>query len=139
MLTKSAILSFLLFAVFSTNIFAGSNNRRDIEQNLLAGLTSENEGLRLSCAYFLGEYKSESAVIPLMNALNIEDKICMRIIAALSLIKIGDERGVFLVQRTSVFDNCEVVRKISERFYLSYLLNKSNDEEVIRNLLAKTN
>jgi len=46
---------------------------------------------------------------------------------------------VFLVQRTSVFDDCEVVRKISERFYLAYLLNKSNDEEVIRNLLAKTN
>ncbi|PJA97095.1 MAG: hypothetical protein CO129_03070 [Ignavibacteriales bacterium CG_4_9_14_3_um_filter_34_10] len=138
MLTKSAILSFLLFAVFSTNIFAGSNNMRDIEQNLLAGLTSENEGLRLSCAYFLGEYKSESAVIPLMNALNTEDNICMRIIAALSLIKIGDERGVFLVQRTSVFDDCEVVRKISERFYLAYLHNKSNDDAVIENIFAKT-
>lgn len=137
MLKKSLITVSVFVLVLSTSLFAGNKSQnREIEQNLLAGLASDNEGLRLSCAYFLGEYKSEAAVIPLMKTLNTEDDICLRIIAALSLIKIGDERGVFLVQRTSVFDDCEIVRKLSERFYLAHLYNKDSNEKVLEDVLA---
>ena len=98
-----------------------------IEQNYLEGLISDNCGLRVSCAYFLGEMKSEKAVIPLMNLLNSCPKDEVRLIAALSLIKIGDERGIYLVKRQSEFCNSKRVKLMCERFYSSYAMRKYSD------------
>ena len=98
-----------------------------IERNYLEGLNSDNCGLRVSCAYFLGEMKSGKAVIPLMNLLNVCPKDEIRLIAALSLIKIGDQRGIFLVKRQSEFCDNERVRLMCERFYNSYVQQKYSD------------
>lgn len=95
-----------------------------IEANLLVGLNSNNEGLRISSAYYLGELKSQKAVHQLMSVLRDDVSYPARIVAALSLIKIGDPQGVYMVQRTSLFNTQEGVRKMSERFYLSYLFKK---------------
>jgi RNase P/RNase MRP subunit POP5 len=94
-----------------------------IEANYLEGLKSDNSGLRASCAYFLGEMKSEKAVLPLMKMLRSEKDGCNRQMAALSLIKIGDPRGVFLVKRTAIYDDCPKVRAMCERFYNAFLFN----------------
>ncbi len=98
-----------------------------IEQNYLEGLKAENCGLRTSCAYFLGEMKSEKAVIPLMGLLNSCPKVEVKLVAALSLIKIGDERGIFLVKRQAKFNNIERVRLLCERLYNSYIMQKYSD------------
>ncbi len=99
-----------------------------IEANLLVGLHSDNEGLRISSAYYLGELKSEKAVNELMAILRDDNSYPARIVAALSLIKIDDPQGVYMVQRTSLFNTQEGVRKMSERFYLSYLFKKYLDQ-----------
>ena len=100
------ILAVVFFAFIVTTLsFAGGNKLsktnsmyNTIEANYLEGMKSDNIGLRMSCAYFLGEIQSSKAVIPLMHMLNTEENEGARIIAAWSLIKIGDARGVHLVK-----------------------------------------
>lgn len=91
--------------------------------NLINGINSENEGLKCSSTYFLGEYKSEYAVIPLLRILKSDDKEEARIMAALSLTKIGDARGIYAVKQAIKFDSSERVRKLCQGFYNDYLLN----------------
>ena len=102
---------------------SGTSNK-SVEANLLVGIDSDNEGLRMSSAYYLGELKSEKAVIPLMRMLREEDGEAVRIVAALSLIKIEDPQGLFMVKRTADFNELERVRKLSGQFYNSYIVHK---------------
>lgn len=100
------------------------NSKKSIEDNLLVGINSDNEGLRMSSAYYLGELKSDKAVIPLMRMLRQEDGEAARIVAALSLIKIEDAQGLYMVKRTADFNALERVRKLSGKFYNAYILHK---------------
>ncbi|MDZ7764996.1 MAG: hypothetical protein U5K00_11280 [Melioribacteraceae bacterium] len=61
----------LVLLVFATSLLAGPNkaSREIIEQNYIEGINSENLGLKVSSAYYLGEMKSQKAVIPLMAIL----------------------------------------------------------------------
>ena len=63
------------------------------------GINSGNQGLRMSSAYFLGEFKCDEAVIPLMKILKSDDNEESRIMSALSLLKIGDSRGIFAIKQ----------------------------------------
>lgn len=120
----------ILFLAISSIIFAQSEYQSNlcsyelIEQNYIEGLKSDNCGLRVSCAYFLGEMKSTKAVIPLMDLLNNCPKDEVRLIAALSLIKIGDKRGIYLVKRQAEFCDVERVRALCEHLYFAYLQDK---------------
>ena len=95
------------------------------ETNYLAGLNSENEGLRVSSAYFLGEINSSKAVIPLMKMLRNDESESARTVAALSLIKLGDARGVYLVKKAIEFNDFEKVRCRCAKFYSGYLCEKN--------------
>ena len=94
----SVLLLTITFFLASTTAAQGINpsdpvvkaNYSKIESNLLVGLNSNIEGLRISCAYYLGEMKSENAVLPLMQILRDDQCYGARIVAALSLIKIGN-------------------------------------------------
>ncbi len=77
-----------------------------IESNYLKGLGSENPSLKVSCAYFLGELKSEKALIPLMDLFHNSKNDGARLIAAWSLLKIGNPRGVNLVKRAIEMNEC---------------------------------
>jgi len=115
----------VFFAFIATTLsFAEGNklsktnsNYNIIEANYLEGLKSDNIGLRMSCAYFLGEIKSAKAVIPLMHMLNTEEHEGARIIAAWSLVKIGDSRGIYLVKRQG--EQCKdcSVKSMCQYFY----------------------
>lgn len=126
------ILSTLLFTGYT---FADVNKNvpevntyEAIELNRLIGLASDNEGLRVSCAFNLGEMKSKKAVIPLMQLLR-EGKTCEeRIIAALSLVKIGDPQGVYMVSRLAKFHDCDRTRRMCEKFYNGFLYQKYMEE-----------
>ncbi len=95
------------------------------ETNYLAGLNSENEGLRVSSAYFLGEINSSKAVIPLMKMLRNDESESARTVAALSLIKLGDARGIHLVKKAIEFNDFEKVRCRCAKFYSGYLCEKN--------------
>ncbi len=98
--------------------------QEDIILNYLAGVSHDNLGLKVSAAYYLGERKSQKAVIPLMNILKSDESPEARIMAALSLYKIGDERGIFAVQRAIEYDKNEQVRKICNIFFQMYETEK---------------
>lgn len=99
-------------------------NRDLVISNLLNGVNSGNQGLRMSSTYFLGEMKSDEAVIPLMRILKSDENEEERIMAALSLSKIGDSRGIFAIKQAITFDNSEWVKKLCSIFYQGYLSNQ---------------
>ena len=74
------------------------SNYKTIEANYLKGLKSKNMGVQASSAYFLGEMKSEKALFPLMKMFSNPKTGEERLLAAWSLLKIGDSRGVYLVK-----------------------------------------
>ncbi len=89
--------------------------------NLMIGLKSDNLGLRESAAFMLGELKAREAVVPLMAMLRSEECEGCRIVAALALCRIGDERGVFAVKRAVKFDESEQVAQKCAWFYEQYV------------------
>ena len=89
--------------------------------NLLIAVQSDNAGLQESAAYLLGEFKCESAVIPLMGILRGSDRESAREVAALALCRIGDERGLYAVKRAVTFDQSERVRARCAWFYNQYV------------------
>lgn len=98
-----------------------------IEKCYLEGVTSDNEGVRASAATFLGYLKSEKAVLPLMKMLRDEKSEDSRIIAALSLIRIGDAQGVYMVGRTALFNSSDRVKRIAEKFYNQFTYGKIDE------------
>jgi len=97
-------------------------------QNLLIGLDSDNAGLTTSSAYYLGELSSTEAVIPLMKMLRNSEQEELRISAALALLKIGDERGIYAIKRAIVFDESKRVSDMCEKFYKAHLYDKYSSE-----------
>jgi HEAT repeats len=126
---------FLLFLFFLTSIYPQDTikvlkrtNDDSIDLNYLSGVKGDNEGLRISASYYLGERKSTKAVIPLMNVLHTDKSPEARIMAALSLFKIGDERGIYAIKQAVQFDDNEWVKKMCNIFYQMYLTNKEAEK-----------
>lgn len=96
-------------------------SKEEIEENLLEGVKSANLGLKVSASYYLGERESNDAVIPLLNVLHTDKSCEARIMAALSLFKIGDSRGIYAIKRAAEYDEDERVRRICSIFYNMHL------------------
>jgi HEAT repeat protein len=130
------ILAVSLLLLGTISIFAqetNSNGNLPLSQeaidNYLVGMQSDNLGLRVSCAYFLGEYKASEAIIPLMKMLHSDKSDAARIVAALSLTKIGSDKSVFAVKQAARFDESERVRNLCAKFYNSYTYLEKNQSE----------
>jgi HEAT repeat protein len=125
--SKLLIILFLLFFFVSFGLAAGpakwANNdqKEKAIENLLVGLNSDNEGLQSSSAFFLGEYNSSEAVIPLMKILKNSSQEELRIQSALALLKIGDARGIYAIKKAIKYDQSKRVRDICSKFYNAYL------------------
>lgn len=89
--------------------------------NLLIAIQSDNDGLRESAAYLLGEFKCEQAVVPLMAILHGSEKESSRIVAALALCRIGSSKGVYAVKRAALFDESPEVQNCCAWFYNAYV------------------
>ncbi len=100
----------------------------DIDKSLLMGVKTDNLGLKVSATYYLGERQSSRAVIPLMDVLHTDESVEARIIAALSLYKIGEEKGIYAIKRAIEFDENEQVRRMCEIFYMMYLKEQGKKE-----------
>ena len=120
-------LTISVLLIVSTQFFAqedtgkqSTNTEEDIIENLLVGLKTGNLGLKASCAYYLGERKADKAVIPLMGILKSDKKDELRIMAALSLFKIGDGRGIHAIQQRAKFEDEGQVKRMCDIFYNMY-------------------
>ncbi len=126
------VISFL----FVSSSFAGEkkipNSNLDydkVEKSLLIGLDSDNLGLKVSSAYMLGEIKSENAVIPLTRLLREGEDERARLAAALSLIKIGTERSVYVVKQGERFNDFDKVRDMCEHLYNAHVASTFKGQE----------
>ena len=125
----SAVAAFLLF---TSNVRPQTSNLTEDEIKAqivkiipLKGLKCTDEKLRLDCAFALGKMKSDKAVIPLMKLLREDPCEAVRIVAAQSLIEIGDPRGVYLVGRSAIFSDSERVRNFCNKFYSYHIYKES--------------
>ena len=117
-LAKAQPRSFNDFSSFS------EEEKGRIEENLLQGVTSSNLGLQTSAAYFLGELKSDRAIIPLMSLVRTGNSEEAKIIAAVSLYKIESARGMYLIKQLSKHEENETVKRNFTRIYNTYAANK---------------
>jgi len=101
-----------------------------VEQNLLAGIKSGNIGLQTSCAYFLGEMKSDRALIPLLKLVKNGATEEARIIAALSLYKIESKIGMYNLKYLAETDESEIARRVFGRIYQKYVVDKYSFREL---------
>ncbi len=101
-----------------------------IEANMLAGIKSDNTGLQTSCAYFLGEMKSDRSMIPLLKLVTNGKTEEARIIAALSLYKIESNIGMYRLKHLAESDESELARRVFERIYNIYLSDKYSFREL---------
>lgn len=129
--------SLLISVIFTTVILFNANfysqpvpkrstqiNENQILENLLIGMKSCNKGLCASSTYLLGELCSSKGVIPLLSLLHNAECEEIRILAALSLCKIGDERGIYAVKRAGIYDGSERVKKLCNLFYNATIAGK---------------
>jgi hypothetical protein len=95
-------------------------------KTLLEGLNSDNLGLQAGCTYMLGELCCNRSVITLLDVLHNNPSEELRILAALSLYKIGDSRGMYAIKQTIKFDESDRVRRLCEKFYRAYMQKESD-------------
>ena len=117
----------ILLLLFVATTFAFANDKLksqnlSIENNLLVGISSDNLGLKVSSAYFLGEIHSDKAIIPLLAILHSSNEYRARQVAALALYKINSERGMFAVKQAIKFDDNAQTQKICKILYNEYLM-----------------
>lgn len=106
------------------------NVNNNTVETLIIGLESDNDGLRSSSAYMIGELQLNKGIIPLMRVLHNEENEDLRIAAALALYKIGSPVAIYAVKQASKFDESERVSKHCASFYNEYKKNKLIGEEL---------
>jgi hypothetical protein len=116
----------------STNIYSNLSNELfdKFETNLLVGINSKNSGLQTSCAYLLGEIKSDKAMIPLLRLATNGKTEEGRIIAGLSLYKIKSDIGMYRLKWLAENDESELARKVFKRIYAKYVSDHYSFEEL---------
>jgi len=128
---KTFIISFVFcltafnitsYAQLPSNSLKSDIGYEEMEKNYLVGLNSDISGLKVSSAYYLGEMKSEKAVIPLLKLFRETNNDGARLVAAWSLLKIGDERGIFIVKKYIELGDCDGIRCMLQYMYMDYSL-----------------
>ena len=89
--------------------------------NYLVALKSENDGLRRSAIYMLGQLEANDAVVPLMKVLRSSKDAKCRIAAAWALSKIGNSFGAYAVKQAVRFDEDLKVQTHAAWYYNLYV------------------
>ncbi len=135
---KKSIL--IMFLAITAITFAQSKNSSQysvIENNLLKGINSDNQGLKLSSAYFLGEIKSDKAIIPLLEILHSSEECCAKQVAALALYKINSARGMFAIKQAVKFEKHPQTKKICRILYNQHLLREQKGEVEVEPIISR--
>lgn len=140
-MNKSVIAYSFLFVLLFSFTFTLAQTPTEvkysqIEDNLLVGLNSVNQGLKVSSAYFLGEIKSKKATNQLMDMFHCSDSPEVRQVAALALYKINSERGIFAIKRAIKYDDDEQTRKLCKIFYNQYQTREREGTVEVEPILA---
>ncbi|HZW39520.1 MAG TPA: HEAT repeat domain-containing protein [Ignavibacteriaceae bacterium] len=94
--------------------------------NLKQAVQSENTGLKKSAIYMAGKYKIAEMVEPLVNQLAKEDDDNVKVLIALSLYEIGDEKGIDAIQDLAYRENPGRVKRMTEALVYEYYKDEDN-------------
>jgi HEAT repeat protein len=126
----NVILVFILVVSFSgIDSNAQSISIKEITKNkyaldnLIAGIKSDNCGIKRSSIYLAGKYRIKEVKDVLLDQLNNENEACTRILIALVLYEMGDSDGLLSVKDLIKTDEDEKVRRMATHIYYSYLKN----------------
>lgn len=123
---STLLFSVFLFLIFSIQIFpqeTADKTSAEMEacfETLQQGLNSDNAGLIAGCTYMIGEVRCQRSIVSLLNMLHNSDSEELRILAALSLYKIGDSRGIYAIKQSIKFDESKRVQRMCDIFYKAY-------------------
>lgn len=126
---KGFLTTVLLAAVLMGTGYAQKNSIKDVTENqyallnLVAGIQSDNTGVKRSAIYFAGKYRIAEAEETLIDLLNEEEDAGTRILIALVLYEMGSEEGLLEVQKLSLNDEDAKVRRMATQIYNEYLVN----------------
>jgi len=99
-------------------------------KTLEQGLNSDNDGLKAGCIYMVGEMRCQRSVVALLKILHNNQSEELRILAALSLYKIGDSRGIFAIKKAITYDESKRVQQMCELFYRATLQRETNSTNI---------
>lgn len=123
-------LTVVLLAVLLTgSLYAQKNSINDLTsnkyalQNLVAGIQSENTGVKRSSIYFAGKYRIAETESALIAQLKQEKDPSTRILIALVLYEMGSVEGLIAVKELAQNDKDAKVRRMSTQIYNEYLVN----------------
>ena len=126
---KTFLTAFLLSAVLTGSGYTQSNSIMDITAHkyaldyLIAGIHSENDGVRRNSIYFAGYYKIVETEDALIAQLKKEKDPSTRILISLVLYELGSEEGLFEVKNLSLSDEDAKVRRMAAQIFNEYLVN----------------
>ena len=103
----------LVLTVFlSSALMAHPQGDKEYDQYLIKSLQDENLGIRSSAAQLLGERKVVEAVEPLMKMLATEENSSARIVIAMALFQIGNEKALPTLKKVAAKDKNKTVRQV---------------------------
>lgn len=126
---KGFLTAVLLAAVLTGSVYAQKNSIKDVTtnkyalQNLVAGIHSDNTGVKRSAIYFAGKYRVAETEEALIAQLKEEKDASTRILIALVLYELGSEAGLLEVKKLSLNDEDAKVRRMATQIYNEYLVN----------------
>ena len=126
---KGLLTAVLLAVVLTGSVYAQKNSIKDVTtneyalQNLVAGIQSDNTGVKRSAIYFAGKYRIAEAEEVLIAQLKAEEDPSTRILIALVLYEMGSDEGLLEVQKLSLNDEDAKVRRMIFQIYNEYLVN----------------
>lgn len=126
---KTFLIAVLLAAVLTGSGYTQSNSIKEVTahkyalENLIAGIHSENDGVRRNSIYFAGYYKIVETEDALIAQLKNEKDPSTRILISLVLYELGSEEGLLEVKDLSMKDKDAKVRRMAAQIYNEYLVN----------------
>ena len=125
---ENAIFIFIMVVFFMVaNSSAQTNSINEITKNkyaldnLIAGIKSENCGIKRSAIYFAGKYRIEEVKDVLLEQLNSENEACIRILIALVLYELGESKGLLAVKKFIETDEDLKSRRMATQIYYNFL------------------
>jgi hypothetical protein len=96
-------------------------------KNLIAGIQSENKGVKRSSIYFAGKYQIAEVEDVLIRQLHVEKDASTRILISLVLYEMVSTEGLLAVQQLAQNDDSKRVRSMAKQIYNEYLINDINN------------
>ena len=94
--------------------------------NLINAIHSENDGVRESAIYLVGEYRFIDMEDALIKQLRVEKNSDIKILIGLALFRMNSEKGMNELQNLTIKDPDQKVRRMSQAIYNEFLVTNSN-------------